>query len=313
MPAFVPPYATVPVLGGRLALGTWQSICLVDLNVDNDERTVRFSFLGRMIRAYRPEDEATVRAVVTAAFGDEGATVAALVDELRVRHARAELVAQPEGAGRRGGRARAAEPVLGRRPAGAGRGAGAQPALGGSGPPGQGSGHRARGRSDRARRGGWGSRRCSSRGVRPTTRAGVRAGDARGFTRPSTRIPEPAFQVAVLDRPRGVDDRSAGLLRAVLDPRLRRAPRSGAGSDRTDVRILTYDGRHGQPCRAARLATRGATARRARLGAHGRQLAARPLPAGVPQLPGAAPPRRACSRGSRCSTSRAARPRSSAA
>src|SRR3954454_20928822 len=34
MPALVPPYATVPVLGGRLALGTWQSICLVDLNVD---------------------------------------------------------------------------------------------------------------------------------------------------------------------------------------------------------------------------------------------------------------------------------------
>ena len=46
MPAFVPPYATVPVLDGRLALGTWQSICLVDLNVDNDERTVRFSFLA---------------------------------------------------------------------------------------------------------------------------------------------------------------------------------------------------------------------------------------------------------------------------
>jgi secondary thiamine-phosphate synthase enzyme len=47
MPALVPPYATVPVLGGELALGTWQSICLVDLNVDNDERTVRFSFLAR--------------------------------------------------------------------------------------------------------------------------------------------------------------------------------------------------------------------------------------------------------------------------
>lgn len=45
MPAFVPPYATVPVLDGRLALGTWQSVCLVDLNVDNAERTVRFSFL----------------------------------------------------------------------------------------------------------------------------------------------------------------------------------------------------------------------------------------------------------------------------
>ena len=46
MPALVPPYATVPVLGGRLALGTWQSICLVDLNVDNPDREVRFSFLA---------------------------------------------------------------------------------------------------------------------------------------------------------------------------------------------------------------------------------------------------------------------------
>jgi secondary thiamine-phosphate synthase enzyme len=45
MPAIVPPHATVPVLGGRLALGTWQSICLVDLNVDNDERSVRMSFM----------------------------------------------------------------------------------------------------------------------------------------------------------------------------------------------------------------------------------------------------------------------------
>ncbi|MGI9157505.1 MAG: secondary thiamine-phosphate synthase enzyme YjbQ [Marmoricola sp.] len=45
MPALVPPYATVPVLAGRLALGTWQSICLVDLNVDNPEREVRLSFL----------------------------------------------------------------------------------------------------------------------------------------------------------------------------------------------------------------------------------------------------------------------------
>jgi secondary thiamine-phosphate synthase enzyme len=46
MPALVPPYCTVPVLDGRLALGTWQSICLVDLNVDNAEREVRFSFLA---------------------------------------------------------------------------------------------------------------------------------------------------------------------------------------------------------------------------------------------------------------------------
>jgi secondary thiamine-phosphate synthase enzyme len=45
MPAIVPPFATVPVLHGRLALGTWQSICLVDLNVDNPDRQVRLSFL----------------------------------------------------------------------------------------------------------------------------------------------------------------------------------------------------------------------------------------------------------------------------
>ncbi|MFI5953415.1 YjbQ family protein [Cryptosporangium sp. NPDC051539] len=45
MPALIPPYATLPVLGGRLALGTWQSLCLVDLNVDNHDRQVRFSFL----------------------------------------------------------------------------------------------------------------------------------------------------------------------------------------------------------------------------------------------------------------------------
>jgi secondary thiamine-phosphate synthase enzyme len=46
MPALIPPYATVPVIGGRLALGTWQSIALVDLNVDNPDRSVRLSFLG---------------------------------------------------------------------------------------------------------------------------------------------------------------------------------------------------------------------------------------------------------------------------
>ena len=45
LPAFVPPYATLPVLGGRIALGTWQSVCLVDTNGDNPERQVRLSFL----------------------------------------------------------------------------------------------------------------------------------------------------------------------------------------------------------------------------------------------------------------------------
>lgn len=45
MPAIIPPYATIPVLGGRLALGTWQNITLVDLNVDNHRRQVRLSFM----------------------------------------------------------------------------------------------------------------------------------------------------------------------------------------------------------------------------------------------------------------------------
>ncbi|MGN9918689.1 YjbQ family protein [Micromonospora palomenae] len=45
LPAFVPPYATVPVLDGSLALGTWQSLTLVDTNGDNPTRQVRFSFL----------------------------------------------------------------------------------------------------------------------------------------------------------------------------------------------------------------------------------------------------------------------------
>ncbi|MFB7863130.1 secondary thiamine-phosphate synthase enzyme YjbQ [Streptomyces sp. NPDC056069] len=46
LPALVPPHATVPVIAGRLELGTWQSICLVDTNKDNPERQVRLSFLG---------------------------------------------------------------------------------------------------------------------------------------------------------------------------------------------------------------------------------------------------------------------------
>jgi secondary thiamine-phosphate synthase enzyme len=45
LPAFIAPSITIPVLGGALQLGTWQSICLVDTNVDNAERTVRFSFV----------------------------------------------------------------------------------------------------------------------------------------------------------------------------------------------------------------------------------------------------------------------------
>ena len=46
LPAWIPPYATLPVIAGRIALGTWQSICLVDTNGDNPTRQVRFSFLA---------------------------------------------------------------------------------------------------------------------------------------------------------------------------------------------------------------------------------------------------------------------------
>ena len=46
VPAFAPPSIGVPVVAGQLALGTWQSIALVDTNVDNARRTVRLSFLA---------------------------------------------------------------------------------------------------------------------------------------------------------------------------------------------------------------------------------------------------------------------------
>ena len=46
LPLLVPPSLTVPVVGGQVALGTWQSICLVDPNADNATRTVRLSFLA---------------------------------------------------------------------------------------------------------------------------------------------------------------------------------------------------------------------------------------------------------------------------
>ncbi|MGN6687079.1 MAG: secondary thiamine-phosphate synthase enzyme YjbQ [Actinomycetales bacterium] len=45
LPAFLAPFLVVPVLHGRLALGTWQSLCLVDTNGDNPQRQLRVSFL----------------------------------------------------------------------------------------------------------------------------------------------------------------------------------------------------------------------------------------------------------------------------
>jgi secondary thiamine-phosphate synthase enzyme len=46
LPAIIAPSITVPVLRGRPALGTWQSIVLVDTNGDNPQRRVRLSFLA---------------------------------------------------------------------------------------------------------------------------------------------------------------------------------------------------------------------------------------------------------------------------
>jgi secondary thiamine-phosphate synthase enzyme len=46
LPLLVSPSVTVPVSDGRLTLGTWQSIALLDPNRDNPERTVRLAFLS---------------------------------------------------------------------------------------------------------------------------------------------------------------------------------------------------------------------------------------------------------------------------
>ena len=159
-----------------------------------------------MIRAYRPEDEAEVRTVVTAAFVDDGPEVAALADDLRSTHVRAELVAEEDDAvvghvllSRSWVDARRALvevlvlSPLSVLPSHQGRGVGTElvgaaveearrlgvPALFLEGSPAY----------------------YSSRGFEPATPL--------GFTRPSTRIPEPAFQVAVLD---GHEEWMAGAL-----------------------------------------------------------------------------------------------------
>jgi secondary thiamine-phosphate synthase enzyme len=46
LPALVAPSMSLPVVDGRLALGTWQSVCLVDTNADNPSRRVRLSLLA---------------------------------------------------------------------------------------------------------------------------------------------------------------------------------------------------------------------------------------------------------------------------
>ncbi|MDQ4029264.1 MAG: secondary thiamine-phosphate synthase enzyme YjbQ [Actinomycetota bacterium] len=45
VPALVSPSLSIPVIDGRPALGTWQSVVLVDLNDDNPHRNVRLSFV----------------------------------------------------------------------------------------------------------------------------------------------------------------------------------------------------------------------------------------------------------------------------
>ena len=45
LPVLISPSLVLPVVGGRVDLGTWQSIVLVDLNGDNPRRRVRLSFL----------------------------------------------------------------------------------------------------------------------------------------------------------------------------------------------------------------------------------------------------------------------------
>ena len=46
LPLLVAPSLTVPVVGGEMTLGTWQSIALLDPNPDNDRRTVRLTFVS---------------------------------------------------------------------------------------------------------------------------------------------------------------------------------------------------------------------------------------------------------------------------
>ncbi len=46
LPAFIAPFTMLPVVSGTLALGTWQSVALVDLNADNPDRQVRLSLIS---------------------------------------------------------------------------------------------------------------------------------------------------------------------------------------------------------------------------------------------------------------------------
>ena len=61
LPAFVSPSVTIPVINGHPALGTWQSVVLVDTNVDNHSRRVRLSFIAGLTGSH-PEDPEAIGA-----------------------------------------------------------------------------------------------------------------------------------------------------------------------------------------------------------------------------------------------------------
>jgi secondary thiamine-phosphate synthase enzyme len=46
LPLLAAPSLVVPVIGGRMALGTWQSVALLDPNRDNPHRSVRLTYLA---------------------------------------------------------------------------------------------------------------------------------------------------------------------------------------------------------------------------------------------------------------------------
>jgi secondary thiamine-phosphate synthase enzyme len=45
LPAFIAPTLTLPVIGGRVSLGSWQRIAMIDTNLDNPRREVVLAFL----------------------------------------------------------------------------------------------------------------------------------------------------------------------------------------------------------------------------------------------------------------------------
>lgn len=45
LPALIAPSLTIPVHAGVMALGTWQSVVIVDTNADNPDRELHLSFI----------------------------------------------------------------------------------------------------------------------------------------------------------------------------------------------------------------------------------------------------------------------------